>query len=578
VGEAAQAPDSRRRASIPCDDRGATSARLPLVLQRSPARRGLATVTALLAVATFSACGDSGCPTGNVQTTSGIVCGMVESVSGLGGATADAFLGIPFAETTAGENRWRPPIPKAEMRGVFRAVASSPGCPQDDTPPFGLSPSETSEDCLTVNVWRPHGATSSPPRPVLAWIYGGSFDAGATAIPMYDGAYMAAQQDVVVVTLNYRIGALGFLAGSDGLTGNYGLMDQQLALQWVRENIAAFGGDPAQVTLFGQSAGAMSVGLQMLSIPSSAGLFRAGIMESNPFGIPFKTLDQAALAAEIFKASVGCAVGGLDCLRAVPVATILQAQADAVLAIVSLLGERLGGFFVFAPTVDGSYLVEEPVLAAREGGLVLPTLIGTNRSDGTSFAYGFVDSDGTVSEARYLAILDFFFGPLHTAEIVAIYGSNPGGDNLANLSEIITDYLFGCASRFVALQTRGPLHAYEFDETGINIWTDIPPCAGEACHGDEVPFVFHSAEQIGLQFTAPENVLANQVIGYWTSFARDLDPNQPGAFFWPPFTARDLAYLIFDTPDLATARNPIPHCDYWDTIGYDIDTPFRPRS
>src|SRR5262249_53347504 len=150
-------------------------------------------------------------------------------------------------------------------------------CPQNDTPPFGVALSATSEDCLTVNLWRRHGGDRALRRPVLVWIYGGSFDAGATAIPMYDGAYMAAQQDVVVVTLNYRIGALGFLAGTDGLTGNYGLMDQQLALEWVQENIAAFGGDPDQVTLFGQSAGAMSVGLHLLSLPSSAGLFRAGI-------------------------------------------------------------------------------------------------------------------------------------------------------------------------------------------------------------------------------------------------------------------------------------------------------------
>ncbi|MDE0887376.1 MAG: carboxylesterase family protein [Myxococcota bacterium] len=297
------------------------------------------------------------CTTENVETTSGTVCGQIETPTGLGGLAAEVFLGIPFAETTAGENRWRPPIPKTELTGVFRAVENSPGCPQEDQSEFGLVESETSEDCLTVNVWRPHGTPPPSPLPVLVWIYGGSFDAGANSVPMYDGAYMAAQQDVVVVTLNYRVGALGFLTGIDGLEGNYGLRDQQLALQWVSENAAAFGGDPSRVTLFGQSAGAMSVGLHALSIPSSRNpsLFQAIIMESNPFGLPFKTKSQATADAELLSRELGCE-GELDkvnCMRAATAQSVVTAQASTSAEVSSILGADIAGLLVFAPTIDG---------------------------------------------------------------------------------------------------------------------------------------------------------------------------------------------------------------------------------
>ena len=157
--------------------------------------------------------------------------------------------------------------------------------PQALNPPH--TPSETSEDCLSLNIWRRADLDDRTPRPVMVWIYGGSFLSGGSSMPVYDGAWLASAEDLVVVSFNYRLGALGFLAGIHELEGNYGMKDQQLALQWVRDNIGHFGGDPDQVALFGESAGAMSVGLHSLSIPSSNGLFRCGIMQSNPFGIPY---------------------------------------------------------------------------------------------------------------------------------------------------------------------------------------------------------------------------------------------------------------------------------------------------
>lgn len=548
------------------------TAALPAASGRS-ARRWLAASLLAAAISACSDASDTSCLTGVVDTSSGEVCGSIIAVDDLPGVEADAFLGIPFGESTAGENRFAAPVPKARMSGVFDAITSSPACPQTLNPPYGAT--SISEDCLALNVWRPAGVRAGASLPVMLWIYGGSFTSGANQYPVYDGAYVAASSNVIVVSLNYRVGALGFLAGTDGLTGNYGLMDQQLAMRWVRDNIASFGGDPERITLFGESAGAMSVGLQTLSIPSSAGLFRAGIMQSNPMGIPYKTLAQAAPAAAVFKEKVGCAGQGLDCLRGVPVETIIQEQANVSLQLLSLLGSRLAGFLVFAPVLDGSFLVADPTVVANQSGLALPTLLGSNAADGTIFIAEIASLlGGEIKEAEYLAVLALLFGAENTAEIVALYGSNPGGDNSAILSSIATDYLFGCANRYVALRARSDIYVYRFDETSLNVWPDVPACDNEACHADDVPFTFHTDREIGITFTPAQAQLSDAMIGYWTSFGASLDPNGGGRLGWPFFTPAGLDYMILDTP-LSTAVNPVANCDFWDSIGYEIDSPVR---
>jgi para-nitrobenzyl esterase len=158
--------------------------------------------------------------------------------------------------------------------------------------------------------------------------------------------------------------------------------------------------------------------------------------------------------------------------------------------------------------------------------------------------------------------------------IVARYGSSPTGDNAASLSNVTTDYLFGCANRYVALTARSEMFVYRFDETSLNVWTDVPACDDQACHADDVPFTFHSDTVLGRTFTPAQDQLSNQMIGYWTSFARSLDPNGGDQLFWPPFTPDGLEYMLLDTP-LSTAVNPVANCDFWDQIGYEIDNPVR---
>jgi carboxylesterase type B len=530
---------------------------------------------AMVAITPFicSCSSDSGnpsaCATGLVSTTSGVVCGKGVSANG---QEVHAFLGIPYAESTGGDNRWCDPIPKAEASGVIHATAFGPGCPQELNPPY--TPDETSEDCLSLNIWRPANTKHDALLPVMVWIYGGSFQTGGSAMPIYDGAWLAATENVLVVSFNYRLGALGFLAGIHGLEGNYGIKDQQLALQWVQHNIANFGGDPDQVTLFGESAGAMSVGLHTLSIPSSEALFRAAIMQSNPFGIPYKTVDEATPEATILETELGCSGKDIDCLRAVSADAIVQEQGDAAIQMVSLLGLHLAGFLVWSPVIDGTFLTEDPTTAAAAGELNVPTVLGTTHDEGVLFVNDMVGAfGGNVDAATYTMVLTLIFGADHTPDIIARYGINPTGDNTEYLVQITTDYLFGCANRFVATQATSLVYAYEFNENSINVWPDVVACDGKACHGDDIPFTFHTDTQLGIQFTAEQDALSNAMMGYWSAFAARMNPDVDGLPAWPPFTPSLMEYMILTTPERYVAVDPIANCDFWDQIGYDLRPP-----
>jgi para-nitrobenzyl esterase len=242
------------------------------------------------------------------------------------------YRGIPFAQPPVGALRWAAPQPLPPWPGVRSATSFGAICPQDGTT------TGDAEDCLFLNVWTPQAAVArGKRRPVMVFIHGGAFLFGAGSLPLYHGAYLAASGNVVVVTLNYRLGALGFLAVPElGLTGNYGIQDQRLALRWVAENIAAFGGDPGKVTIFGESSGAMSVRLHLFSIPQNRGRFRAAIMESNPLALPYPSLQaqvevkwQQFLSALCFETNqpAGCTFD-LAALRALPLATVETADGD----------------------------------------------------------------------------------------------------------------------------------------------------------------------------------------------------------------------------------------------------------
>ena len=410
----------------------------------------------------------------------------------------------------------------------------------------------------------------------MVFIHGGGFENGSGSIPLYDGAYLSASQDAVVVTINYRLGAMGFLAGYGGLSGNYGLLDQQLALRWVQANVDAFGGDATDVMLFGESAGAMSTGLHMLSIPSSAGLFSAALMESNPVGLPYKSMDVAALFGSALAKVLGCE--DLDCLRSLPAQQIAGAQDDPSITQEGLL-QGFSGFLLWAPSIDGSLVVEQPVTAAATG-LPKPTTFGTNHDEGTLFIYPLLQAlhQLPLSSGTYRLLVGSFFGGSNADPILAAYPSNDQ-DNAPVVSQLVSDYLFFCASRAIASSGGSPVHAYFFSQlTNFNLWDLFPPmvpqCNGLVCHGDELPYVFNSATQILQMFTPDEERLSQSIGDYWGGFSRpDHDPNSGGSArpTWPVF-ADDHSYLVLYTP-IATVVDPPHHCDLWDGVGYLLIKP-----
>src|SRR5215469_1564910 len=222
---------------------------------------------------------------GAVDAPAGAICGLAIDAPPTTNRDLYNYRGIPYALPPVGDLRWAPPQPFPRWSVLLAATSFGAVCPQDGV-------ANDSEDCLFLNIWTPRAAVDRGRQlPVMVFIHGGYFVFGAGSLPIYDGAYLSASGNVVVVTLNYRLGSLGFLAVPElGLTGNYGILDQRQALHWVAENIAAFGGDPGKVTIFGESAGAMSVGLHLFSIPADRSLFRAAIMESNPLALPYPSL------------------------------------------------------------------------------------------------------------------------------------------------------------------------------------------------------------------------------------------------------------------------------------------------
>lgn len=499
------------------------------------------------------------CATQVVATAAGKLCGAAQE-------RTDAFLGIPYAESTAGARRWTAPRPKGAWEGVRAATQFGPVCPQS------LPGREQSEDCLSLNVWRPKGARPAQAHAVMVFIHGGGFYVGSSADAMINGAALAAQGDVVVVTLNYRLGALGFLATRE-LHGNYGILDQQLALQWVRDNIGAFGGDPAKVTLFGESAGAMSTSLHLFSAPKSAPLFRAAIMESNFLSLPYKSREEAADAGEVFKQGMNCR--DVACLRRADVKSILAAQIEYTPEMSTVFsGEEF--YLPIAPVIDGRILTRQPMNPRMRGASQKPFIIGTNRDETTFFYAG-----RKMPPMRYAAQAASLFGDRFEAVIERFPPKDKGADNWQMWSTAMTQYLLHCSTRHLALRAKAPAYVYLFDHQPSFPVVGGPSCQtdGRVCHVAEVPFVFGAAEAMQARFTPAEAKLSGAMISYWSNFAKSLDPNLDGATDlakWPRFTGANRAYLHLDAPNMSTLDDPFAkECSFWEGIGFEQPTVWR---
>lgn len=533
----------------------------------------------------------AGCTNGtDVVTTLGPVCGTQATVDA---KPLDIYQGIPYAATTGGANRWKPPQ-ETSWTQTFPATSFGKKCAQP-----GLLGPVGAEDCLSINVWAPHGGKNLP---VMLFIYGGGFIQGSNRGKLLDGERLAASEDVIVVNFNYRLGSLGFLAvnvhgdTNPNWTGNFGLLDQQRAMRWVKNNIVKFGGDAGNVTLFGESAGAMSVGLHLFSVPASTDLFEAAIMESNPIGLPYKTKSEAESFGTKFVQDAGCKSGAnrKKCLLEKTLSEVFAAQKKAGKPKLDVLA--LDNLLVFDPYIDEVVLTSQPVaaLASARYTLAKPLILGTNRNEGILFSTLF--NDGLVMADKphqrqlwngvYRTVVKTLF-PQHEAEILALYPQssksifNPKGqaeDNIPTMGKLINDFMFACANRYTATeavkkaQSGVGVYAYEFtQQSTFNIWAAlVPVCATEVCHGAELPYVFDTPPK---SFTTAENKTSELMMAYWGGFGHSgHNPNGAGAAFtWPDFSQKE--YVVIDQPPSTMSSavfDQTHNCSaLWDGIGYD---------
>jgi para-nitrobenzyl esterase len=501
---------------------------------------------ALVACAGGAAASGAGPASGSpvVRTADGWVQGKVAG-------TMDEYLGIPYAAPPVGALRWEPPHAAASWSGVRQATSFAPHCPQPASP-FGVA--STSEDCLYLNVFAPPGA-SSRDLPVMVWIHGGSLLVGESND--YNPVALV-KRGVIVVTINYRIGALGFLADAalanhpGGASGNYGLMDQQAALRWVQRNIRGFGGDPRNVTLFGESAGGLSTLAQLVS-PGARGLFARAIVESGTYQLTQQSLASAESAGAAFAAKVGCTSDTAACLRSLPVSTILDSE----------------DFSGYDPNLDGAVLPQSIGSALASGQFShVPVVIGTNHDEWRLFV-GLDQLNGAppVTAANYVAEISSTLG-VSASVAAAVADEYPPSDYSSPavaLGAVGTDAIFACHAVTAEddLSKYVPTYAYEFnDENAPELFLPSFGFPYGAAHASEIQYLFDLSNVAYPATLSPaQQQLAQAMQRDWTNLAKSGAP----AARWPQYTAsgQQTLSLVPPSPQVETNFAAEHNCSFW---------------
>jgi len=449
------------------------------------------------------------------------------ALTGTTDGDVSTFLGVPFAAPPVGELRWKAPQPVAKWPGARNATAFAPSCPQAVTPQgFGPWTAEyvvqgaVAEDCLYLNVWAPAEKRS---QPVLVWIHGGAFTSGSGSVPIYDGAALA-REGLVVVTINYRLGALGFLAHPEltkeaGTSGNYGLLDSIAALHWIENNIGAFGGDPRRVTIAGQSAGAAVV-LDLVGSPLAKGLFARAIAES---GAGLRIVPTPLADAEAAGAAFAQAKGAKS------LAELRALTADEIIEPVAGAGSRPLGF---APIADG-----RAVLAGECFVSDVPLLTGLTADEGSAMSPGY----GRATRAQFETQARAQYGDL-AARFLALYPAASDAEaaeaaKIAARERGLASTLLWVRARAQQSSTQAYVYLYTHPEPG--------PDAERygAFHSSEIPYVLETLDKAQRPYTEVDYALAKTASRYWLSFIRGGDPNGPGSAPWPAFDAKLNQYL-----------------------------------
>jgi para-nitrobenzyl esterase len=474
-----------------------------------------------------------------VETTAGKVRGQTLD-------RVDVFKGIPYAAPPLGELRFRPPAPVTPWSAVRDALDYGPSCPQPSSRPQGWSQEPAlSEDCLYLNVWTPPGDRAAR-RPVLVWFHGGGFSIGSGSWPVYDGAALAHRGDAVVVTVNHRLGILGYLhlaeiGGADfASSGNVGMLDLVATLEWVRDNIASFGGDPSCVTIFGESGGGAKVST-LLAMPAARGLFHRAAIQSGP-GLRAKPQEQAAEIASKIVADLG-AGADVRALQALPAERLSEAQ------------EKLGraGSFAFSPVLDAAALPAHPGHALKHGTAAdVPVIVGTNRDEASLFlAMNSATQNGAeLDDAGLLKRLSLL-GEAARPIVDAYRATRPGASNRDLLIAIESDRMMRIpsielAERKIAGSTT-PVFMYLFR------WASGP--LGSA-HGYEIGFVFDNVRPPVMKQSPGRDALGARMSEAWLAFARTGDPSHAGIPAWPAYTADRRATMIFDRAESVVEDDP----------------------
>ncbi|KAK3096170.1 hypothetical protein FSP39_024002 [Pinctada imbricata] len=508
-----------------------------------------------------------------VKTEKGRVRGFHQRVRG---ESLDVFYGIPFAKPPIGDLRFKHPIPPDPWTGVYDATHLPNACYQHpDTMFVNHSGAEmwnpntlASEDCLYLNIWVPR--TKTRDKAVMIWIYGGSYSFGSASLDVYNGAILAASNDVIVVSMNYRVGSLGFLAAdTPEAPGNCGLFDQLMAMDWVQTNIHSFGGSPYNVTLFGESAGAASIGLHLVS-PLSRLKFNRAILQSAgpqaPWAVISKSqaFDRSRELGKRFNCVSSDPTTLIRCLRSRNVTDFPTKDFDTITVGITQ--------FPFVPIVDGSFLVSHPMDALETGNFKkVPLLLGTNKHEGTYFLiYGLpyvfkITDDSLITEERFRMVMRTFFNyypqypkvinPFVMDAIIHFYTPwiNSKNESLLRdrVGDSIGDLNFVCPTvNFAEYYARENLdvYFYEFNhEYTTNPWPDWMG----VMHGDEIMFVFGEPLNNSKGYTHEERKLSKKMMEFWSNFAKTGNPNKsPGksrSTEWPLHTHTERLYLSLDT-------------------------------
>ncbi len=474
-----------------------------------------------------------------VKTGQGLFKGFKDAEFG-----ACVYRGMPFAKAPVGALRLKRPEPPAPHPGVFEATKFGPACLQEEDFLNGGKAESYGEDCLYLNVFRP-AATGK--FPVMVWIYGGGFVGGSGSFDIYDGSNLAGREGLVVVTINYRLAALGFMALPElksedpkGATGNYGIQDQARALEWVRDNISAFGGDPEDVTVFGQSAGGMSVCALLVS-PEARGLFQRAMVMSGPCRL-MTSLEDGYKKSQKLASDIGCQGADLlGCLRSKPMGSFLKKTGN----------DLFSGGVAWSPTIDGAFLPDTPVKMIQAGNYQqVPVIFGTTRDELRIYTMT-LSGLGLWSRGAVNSLIKLLTGP-NSGQILSMY------DYQDYRRPIDVAFAFGNQMVFEtpafmmasAMSGKNPVYLYRFD------WdqTRFPHKMG-AFHAIDVPFVFgamHPDAEIAKLLASKKTYQKSEYLSfimmdYLGNFARSGNPNGKGIPSWPAFTNRDPQRLYFNT-------------------------------